>query len=123
MVAALDALSDITEGLPLVLAGWSFGADTSLAVDDARVSGWVGVAPPLRFGKIEEMAARSDDRPKLLIIPQYDQYRSPESAREATAGWTNTRIEVVPGADHFLVGRVDRVAPLVIGFLRSLSAG
>src|SRR5436309_8796531 len=48
IVAALDVLHPITEALPLVLAGWSFGADTSLDVVDQRVTAWFAVAPPLR---------------------------------------------------------------------------
>jgi alpha/beta superfamily hydrolase len=119
--AAIDTLSAITEGLPLMLAGWSFGADTSLAVGDERVDGWLAVAPPLRFGNIDEMVAHHDPRPKLLVIPQNDQYRDPDSAREVTADWVNTRIEVVPGSDHFFIGRVDRVPPLAVAFLRELA--
>ncbi|MDQ1437673.1 MAG: uncharacterized protein QOK43_1302 [Acidimicrobiaceae bacterium] len=119
--AAVDMLAELTEGLPLLLAGWSFGADTSLAVVDERIDGWCCVAPPLRFGKIEEMAARFDPRPKLLVIPQNDQYRNPDSAREVTHDWVNTRIEVVPGSDHFFVGRIERVPPLALAFLQTLA--
>jgi alpha/beta superfamily hydrolase len=118
VVASLDALHEISEGLPLVLAGWSFGADTSLAVDDERHAGWFAVAPPLR--RAHEMRG-GDPRPKLLVVPQHDQFRAPDSAREATASWTNTRIEVVAGADHFLVGRTERVVELAVEFLGALS--
>jgi len=117
VVAALDALAEIAgaPGLPLVLAGWSFGADTSLAVDDERHAGWFAVAPPLRH--TGDVAAASDPRPALLAVPERDQFRSPESAREVVASWTNTRIHVVPGADHFLVGRTDRVVELAVEFI------
>src|SRR5581483_11002385 len=57
VIAAIDALSEIAEGLPLVLAGWSFGADTSLAVGDERVDGWAAIAPPLRVVKLDDMVA------------------------------------------------------------------
>jgi alpha/beta superfamily hydrolase len=120
VVAAVDALHPIVEGLPLVLAGWSFGADTSLAVGDERASGWFAVAPPLRVVAVSDMVAGGDPRPKLLAVPQHDQFRPPDSAREATADWKNTRIEVVPGADHFLVGRIDRVPPLCLELLKEL---
>jgi alpha/beta superfamily hydrolase len=120
VVAAIDALAPITEGLPLALAGWSFGADTSLAVGDDRVAGWCCMAPPLRVVKLEDMVAAHDPRPKLLVVPEHDQYRPPDSAREVIADWVNTRLEVVPGADHFFVGRVDRVPPLVLDFLAGL---
>jgi alpha/beta superfamily hydrolase len=117
VVAALDALVEAVEapGVPLVLGGWSFGADTALAVDDARHAGWFAVAPPLRH--TDQVAAANDPRPKLLAVPQRDQYRSPESARGVVASWTNTRIHVVPGADHFLVGRTDRVVELAVEFV------
>ena len=115
VVAAIDVLHEIVEGLPLVLAGWSFGADTSLAVNDERHSGWFAVAPPLR--RPDEVPAAVDPRPTLLAVPEHDQFRSPESAYDVTASWTNTRIEVVAGADHFLVGRTDRVVELAIAFV------
>ena len=115
VVAALDVLEGLGRDLPLVLGGWSFGADTSLAVDDARHAGWFAVAPPLRHA--EPVAAASDPRPKLLAVPERDQFRSPESAREVVASWTNTELTVVPGADHFLVGRTDRVVELAVEFI------
>jgi alpha/beta superfamily hydrolase len=127
VVAALDALaaslagSDGRErghGPPLVLAGWSFGADTSLAVDDDRHAGWFAVAPPLRH--TDDVAAAGDRRPKLLTVPQRDQFRSPDSAARVVASWVNTRIHVVPGADHFLVGRTDRVVELALEFVRGV---
>ena len=122
VIAAIDALAPITEGLPLVLAGWSFGADTALAVSDTRVAGWFCVAPPLRVLKVADMIASADPRPKLLVVPQHDQFRPPDSARDTVADWANTRIEVVAGADHFFVGRVDRLPPLCVEFLRALSS-
>ena len=120
VVAALDALEGLGRDLPLVLGGWSFGADTSLAVDDARHAGWFAVAPPLRH--TEHVAAASDPRPTLLVVPERDQFRSPESAAEVVASWTNTRIQAVPGADHFLVGRTDRVVELAVEFVNRFSS-
>jgi alpha/beta superfamily hydrolase len=120
VVAAVGALADIAEGLPLLVAGWSFGADTSLAVGDPRIDGWCAIAPPLRFGNLAEMVAAHDPRPKLLIVPQHDQFRPPDQVAELTADWAATRTEIVPGADHFFVGRIDRVPPLVEAFLQGL---
>jgi uncharacterized protein len=129
VVAAVEALSAITEGLPLVLAGWSFGADVALTVADERISGWLAVAAPLRTvdsdGSTRSTAflAAHDPRPKLLVVPEHDQFRSPQSAVEATADWKDARLEVVPGADHFLVGRTDRVVELAVSFLKETAAG
>ncbi|MCU0311620.1 MAG: alpha/beta fold hydrolase [Acidimicrobiales bacterium] len=120
--AAIDALTERTDRRPLVLCGWSFGADVSLTVLDDRLDGWVLIAAPMRIRPTADYAAVARDvRPKLLIVPEHDEFRSPASAREATATWTNTRVEVVAGADHFLVGRTDAAARLVIEFAASLA--
>ncbi|HWW53961.1 MAG TPA: hypothetical protein VNY84_09335 [Acidimicrobiales bacterium] len=121
IVAALDHLvASLPAGTPVILAGWSFGADVSLTVADARLAGWFCAAPPLRFVEPATMAAAHDRRPKLLAIPERDQFRRPDAAREIVAGWTNCRIEVVAGADHFFVGRTDRLTPLCLELLRSI---
>ncbi len=118
IVAAVDTLHPIVEGTPLVLAGWSFGADTSLAVVDDRTAGWFCAAPPLR--RPENMGAANDPRPKLLAVPQHDQYRPPEEAAEITSSWANTRLETIAGADHYFVGRTDRLTPLCLELLDQL---
>jgi alpha/beta superfamily hydrolase len=119
ILAALDALHPIVEGLPLLLAGWSFGADTSLAVTDDRVAGWFAAAPPLR--RPDDLVAAGDPRPKLLAVPEHDQYMPPDQAASVTASWENTRRETVAGADHYFVGRTDRLAPLGLELLEQLS--
>lgn len=105
--------------LPVVLCGWSFGADVSLCVDDERIVGWCPVAPPLAIVPIEEMRAPTDPRRKHLMVPEHDQYSPPERSRAVTASWTSTTLEVVPGTDHFLGGALPRVASSVLGFARA----
>jgi len=122
LIAAIDALAGLWPHQPLVLCGWSFGGDTSLSVADERLAGWVAIAPPLRILPLDELttASGTDPRPKLLIVPEHDQFRPPEAAAEATASWNNSRIEAIAGADHFLVGRTDKVAGLVAAFVEQL---
>jgi alpha/beta superfamily hydrolase len=121
LVAAIDVLAPITEGLPLVLAGWSFGADTCLTVGDERVDGWLAVAPPLRAAAVADMVAPADRRPKLVVVPEHDQFRPPDSAAPIVEGWKNLRLEIVPGGDHYLVGRADQLMALCLGWLHQLS--
>ena len=102
-----------------MLSGWSFGADTSLDVVDDRITAWFAVAPPLRHGADYEAA--SDPRPKLVAVPEHDQFRSPSSARPILSSWVNTHVEVVKGADHFLVGRTERASELFLEFTKPLS--
>ncbi|MDA3041285.1 MAG: alpha/beta hydrolase [Actinomycetota bacterium] len=115
--AAIDELGGRWPDLPLIVGGWSFGADVSLAVDHPRHSGWFSVAPPLAVVRVSDMVAPTDPRPKLLAVPEHDQFNPPAKAATTTESWTSTLIEVVPNADHFLAGGLSRVLELA----RSLS--
>jgi alpha/beta superfamily hydrolase len=120
--AAVDALADAGVGDgPLVLAGWSFGADMALATQDARLAGWLAIAPPLRFAS-DFGAVAGDARPKQLVLGQHDEFRDPATVVEATEDWRSTEIEVVAGASHFFVGRTDRVVDAARGFVARLVA-
>ncbi len=123
VAAALDAAVEAAVAGPLALIGWSFGADIALAIDDPRITGWVGIAPPLRFRPERAYAAVGDDpRPKLLVLAANDEFRAPAEIEAETSAWTSTRIETVPGASHFFVGRTERVVTLVGDFVDGLSA-
>jgi len=122
VTAAIDALvaalGDAAGTVPLVVAGWSFGADVSLTVAHPAVSGWAPIAPPLRVVRAERFAAvAADPRPKLLLCPEHDQYNPPTQATETVSGWNATTVVTVPGADHFLWGHsaflVEAVTDLV----------
>lgn len=115
--AAVDALAERFPEAPLSLAGWSFGADVALTVVDERVASWFLVAPPLAVVPLEHMGAAGVPRPKRLVVPEHDEFRPPEAARAAAAGWVHTEIEVVPGASHFLVGRTADVVARATAFL------
>lgn len=101
VIAAISHAGDALPGVPIILAGWSFGADISLTVGDDRVVGWFLAAPPLRVVDPSAMAAQHSPAPKVLAIGAHDQFISPDDALETTAGWQNTTIDVVDGADHF----------------------
>jgi hypothetical protein len=75
--AAIRALDPhLGAEVPLVLTGWSFGADVALSSSDPRLAGWLAIAPPLRF-LADEAAAAADERPKLLVLAQHDEFRPP----------------------------------------------
>jgi alpha/beta superfamily hydrolase len=106
---------------PVVLAGWSFGADVALAVDDDAVAGWLAVAAPLSVIEPDTMAAATAIKPKLLLVPDHDQFRPPASANQATEDWRNCRLQPVPGADHFLAGSLHVVAEALHGFVDEMA--
>ncbi len=116
--AAADARAASTggDGEPLILAGWSFGADMTLATPDPRLAAWIGIAPPLRFGTDFDAVAH-DARPKLLVLGQHDEFRAPASVVEETVDWNATELDVIAGASHFFVGRTDRVVDAVRAFV------
>jgi alpha/beta superfamily hydrolase len=120
VVSALDVLAgELHPSVPIMLVGWSFGGDMALSVTDDRVSGWVGVAPPLRFSSITEKVG-TDPRPKLLVLAQNDEFRAPSEIEAATQSWVNTRRTIVPGASHFFVGRTDHVVDATAAFLAEI---
>lgn len=128
VVAALDAAEAALVALggalpPIVLVGWSFGADVSLSVDDERLAGWVAIAAPLRILPIAELVAQWDPRPKLLLQPEHDQFRDPVSLQAAVRTWKHTTVLQIRGADHFLVGRTDHVVDAVGRFVGDLAGG
>ncbi len=122
VVAAVDSLlAAVGAEVPLVVAGWSFGADVSLAVTDERIAGWVAIAPPLRVLDIEAFGAGTDQRPKRLLVPEHDQFNPPASAADRTADWANTSIEVVAQADHFLAGKLNELVGHTADFINTLT--
>lgn len=119
--AAVDAMASSGESQsPLVLAGWSFGADLALTCDAPELAGWFLVAPPLRVLGADRFKAASDSRPKWLAVPERDQFNPPDQAQSTIADWTNSEIHPIGGADHFLVGRTDKLNALVDTFLADL---
>jgi alpha/beta superfamily hydrolase len=115
-----DADAHRGPGEPLLLAGWSFGADMTLATHDPRLAGWLGIAPPLRFAS-DFAAVAQDARPKQLVLGQHDEFRDPASVVEATEGWNATDIDVISGASHFFVGRTDQVVVAARTFVERLT--
>jgi alpha/beta superfamily hydrolase len=120
--AALDHATGLSVPGPLVLAGWSFGADMALSIDDARVAGWIGIAPPLRFAHASTRLAH-DVRPKHLVLAQHDEFREPADVQAEVASWTNTTTEIISGASHFFIGRTDQVVAASLAFLAVMPRG
>lgn len=107
--AAVATMAERHPELPLLLCGYSFGADVSLSVTDPRVSGWFVVAPPLRVIPIEEMAAGQDARPKHIASGTDDDFRPADQIPSATDGWANVSVTPISGANHFFATGMDQV--------------
>jgi len=118
-IATLDAQVDAS--LTMLLAGWSFGADLTLATASERVAGWLAIAPPLRsvpdFG-----AVARDPRPKLLALAEHDEIRDAEWVVDATRDWVATDVEIIGGASHYFVGRTNRIVESALRFVDRLTS-
>lgn len=118
VTAAIDEAVARRPDHPVRLVGWSFGGDLALATSHDALDGWVAIAPPLRVVEPDQMPAGSDPRPAHLLVGEHDAFRSPASAADAIAGWSNGTITPIQGADHFFAAHmrevVDHVAELLV---------
>jgi uncharacterized protein len=119
---AVGALADrLPPGAPLILSGWSFGADMALSVRDERVTAWMAIAPPL--ASLHDVGGlATDPRPKLLALAQHDEYRDPDEIKKIAEPWANAEVHVVGGASHFFMGRTDRLVELASGYVDRLTS-
>jgi hypothetical protein len=116
VAAAIDAASEAYPNLPIGVAGWSFGAVTSLhwqARDGSRLP-WVGIAPPVNNVRSLPLPPTSElaDAPRVLIIGDRDQFTTVDDTQEYAAS-IGADLSVLKGSDHFFNFREDRVAALV----------
>lgn len=118
VAAAIDAAVALAPGAPVLLAGYSFGAGVALQVTDERVLGWFMIAPQAR----PDMAAGSDPRMKRFVVPEHDQYCSPDDALAAVVGWAATEIIELTMADHFLAGAAARAADHLTAMIAEVTA-
>lgn len=115
--AALDYLEAQFPGVPLLAAGFSFGAWVGLrrGCSDPRVIELIGLGLPVNDRKLGFDYLSTCTKPKLLIQGESDQYAakayfesfvqtfSPEAA-------VATRVVFIPAADHFFTGYLDEMA-------------
>jgi uncharacterized protein len=121
VAAAVAAAAARHPEVPLVLSGWSFGGDISLAVNDPAIAGWFTVAPTLRILEPSLLVAAGDARPKHLAVPEHDEFNPAASCRDKVAGWVATTVEEVAGADHYLVGRTAHLVASLGAFVDQLT--
>ena len=117
--AVADLAAALDPSVPLVLTGWSFGADVALSCVESRVAAWVAIAPPLRYS--DAAAVGVDPRPKLLVLAEHDEVRAPAEVEATVAAWSATTITVVGGASHFFVGRTETLIDHVRRFVDQVS--
>jgi len=125
---ALDWL-DAEYHLPLLFAGFSFGAAIGLraACADARVRAAIGVGIP-----VAPVAAESEDprvytfeflhdctKPKLLVSGARDQFGPTAKLQELAATFPEPKkLVIIEGADHFFEGRLRELRDAIESWLK-----
>lgn len=108
-------------GVPVALAGWSFGAAVALRVaaraDD--LAGCVAIAPAIDEKPDITEGIPSDVEPRspvLVVIGANDDVVSPARARE-WAGEHGAEFHEMPGANHFFWGKYDALTSVIATWL------
>ena len=113
---AASALSSLSEGLPMVAVGYSFGAimATQLGASDAGIVAMVGIAPPLKRVRFEHLT--NCPKPCLLVSGQDDfVYDADVATKLIQSSGKNLTFER-PAADHFFIGLEATLADRVVRF-------
>ncbi len=116
-------------GLPVLFAGFSFGANVGLRAccGDARVRGIIALGVPMHA------AGRSYtyhflpgcQQPKLFVSGTEDEFASPDSVTNLVMTAPHATLVWVEGANHFFVGHLDQVRTAIISWTTTnfLSSG
>ena len=118
---ALEYLSRRYPGLPVTLAGFSFGAYVALrvaAIDD-RVQAMIGLGVPARMFNGEYL--EGSHKPKLIIQGTKDE----QAPYALTVQWFEQvpapkSLVAVQDADHFFQGHLDEVQAIIATFIHNM---
>jgi uncharacterized protein len=118
--AALDELERRFRGIPLCLAGFSFGSWVGLPVGcaDPRVAQLVGVGVPVSLLGADTLAGCT--KPKLIVQGERDEYGPLDALRPWYAALPQPKaLTVVPGADHFFTRQQAELHDAVVAYFTS----
>ncbi|MGH2507066.1 MAG: alpha/beta hydrolase [Ktedonobacteraceae bacterium] len=118
---ALDFLSHRYPSLPIILAGFSFGAWVGLRVacEDDRVQAMIGLGTPVRLFEHEYL--EDCHKPKLFIHGTLDELAPFDLAQRWFEHVPAPKVMIpVEGADHFFQDRMDEVQAMIASFAQSV---
>ncbi len=118
---AVDFLAKGRKPPVTLTAGYSFGAIACLpvGVDDERVRGFIGVAPPLEMFDFRFL--RDCPKPKLFICGEHDSICPPSKMEEFFQTLSDPKwLRILPGIDHFFYGKKGLLEGAVGEFLERM---
>jgi uncharacterized protein len=116
---ALDFLSSQFPGVPLLIAGFSFGSIVGLRVGcrDSRVTELIGIGLPVN--SIDVAFLQECRKPKLFVHGAEDRFGARKRVEEVVAGLPGeNRLVVVEHADHFFAGHLDECNAAISAWLK-----
>lgn len=118
--AAMDYLRRLEPELPLVVAGFSFGAHLGLSVgvQDPRAAALVGLGLPIALYDFSYLAKTR--KPVLVVQGELDQFGpAPDVTRRLRPFGDHITVVTVPGADHFFNERFDALRAAIRAYFTS----
>jgi len=125
VLAVIDFLAAEYPGVPLLVAGFSFGSWVGLRAGcgDARVAEVIGLGLPV--GDLESRSfsfLNRCDKPKLLASGEFDRFGPPNKLRAMVEQFPprvreNTRMAIVAGGDHFFTGHLPELDRTIADWL------
>ena len=127
VAAAVKYAAENFPDLALGVAGWSFGATTSLRwqAETGSTLPWAGIAPGIRSYRDAEPpdVSRLAPASRLIVHGDRDQFTTTAEISDYASSF-GARLEVLPASDHFFHFRQNVVGSLVADhFLGAPPAG
>jgi alpha/beta superfamily hydrolase len=106
VLAAISYCFDELKVKDLYLIGWSFGTELALQYGrDKRIKELILLSPPMLSTTQEDLDFWANDgRPITALIPELDEYLTPDAAKKRFAGISNLKQIDVKDAKHLWVG-------------------
>jgi alpha/beta superfamily hydrolase len=114
--AGLDYLAATYPQLPIIIAGFSFGARVGLevGVKDERVAALIGIGTPVNMPErgYDFSFLRDCRKPLLLVHGEHDEFGDVSALRALAAqvpAEARVHVHVIPAAGHFFDGQLDEL--------------
>ena len=125
VVTALNFLADEYPGVPILVAGFSFGSWVGLRAGcaDSRVAELIGLGLPVADLKARSFSyLEGCEKPKLLVTGEFDQFGPPQVLRAMVNQFPIHILEqtqvTITGGDHFFTGHLPELDSTIAAWLK-----